>query len=369
MVYANAIQQILSSPGAITQDFDGSFFVLTNCKTETSLSIAPGIELVGPRPVFTPTFFEVSAKDLQYFKYCLKIERKVLASALENGAFEDPKFNLPSWEIQSKAHFDQDFAEIQRQIQGGTIEKAVVMTSERSSWTPSPTGKCSLLLSLLKKCPPHLHIYGHWTDSSGVLGASPEILFHREREKIHTMALAGTLPKAKPPEAPNSGSQLLDDQKERHEHQIVVEDLSEKLRTDAKITTQGPKVIELPHLFHLQTQIEAQLEAPPTSEEFDFRLIQRLHPSSALGLRSHKTHWHWLKNLFGHQELGHFGAPFGIALQEGYLCLVGIRNLEWNSTGSIVRAGCGIVAQSNSNREWQELWAKRESVKALLGLI
>lgn len=370
MVDANAIQQILSSPGAIAQDFDGSFFVLTDCKTETTLSFTSGIELVPTRPIFTPSFFEVSQKAHHSFKYCLKIERKLLMRLLESGS--NPKraaINKSNWEVQPQLEFEQDFAEIQKQIHEGIIEKAVAMTTERSQWKPSSDEKGLLLLNLLRNCPQHLHIYGHWTNSSGVIGASPEILFHRHNEKIHTMALAGTLPKAKPPEPPTGGSQLLEDHKELHEHQIVIDDLTEKLKAETlKISIQGPHVIELPHLFHLKTQIQAELEAPPSATDFDFHLVKRLHPSSALGLRSHQQHWHWLKNLKGHKHLGHFGAPFGIALEQGYLCLVAIRNLEWDATGSAVRAGCGIVNQSNSNREWQELWAKRESVKALLGL-
>jgi menaquinone-specific isochorismate synthase len=247
------------------------------------------------------------------------------------------------------------------------------MTTEFSPWRPQPGDLATLLLRLLQNCTPNLFIYGHWQGSSGVLGASPELLFYRRDQRVQTMALAGTLAKGKNGEPPQKGESLLQDPKELFEHQLVVEDLREKfalLETklpppSLELAVDGPAIIELPQLFHLQTRIEARHPSFAKQFEFDRELISVLHPTSALGLRSSSTPWRWLQGLRGHQQLGHFGAPFGLNLPSGYLCLVGIRNLEWNSEGAFLRAGCGVVARSQADREWAELRAKRDSVKAL----
>jgi len=385
MSFINPIQQLFSNPGAFAQSFDDSFLLLTNSsfsKEMTDLYQFKIVDTITNSKLFIPTFFNFSENCLKEFNYCLKIERVNIISLLEsylNSLEITHLFSQPKWELQNRILFDLDFNKIQDQIQRAQIDKAVVMTTEKSDWHPSLNDRILMLLNLLIKCPKHLYIYSHWSNSSGVIGATPEFLYHRNGQMIQTMALAGTLDKRKLKSKKTTlgitGSQQLEtiefieNQKELSEHQYVIDDLTEKLETvsvDTKIY--GPRVVEFPHLFHLQTEIHARLSEVPNLESFDYQLTEKLHPSSALGLRSKKIHWHWLKELNGHLKLGHFGAPIGIRIPDGYFCLVGIRNLEWDDKESYLRAGSGIVAQSNADSEWQELEAKRESVKSLLGL-
>lgn len=394
MVNASSIYQILSSPGAIAQDLDGSFFIFTQARNENRPS---------PKGVFTPLYFDLSGTQYQGFTECLKIERHLLIQALEALDLKEESAFSPTWHLQPHRLFDEDFQSIQQLIGTGRLEKAVVMTVERAEGAPSPPQRAQMLLRLLQNCPNNLFIYGHWQDHSGVLGATPELLFSRSGHRVKTMALAGTLARKglQTPSAKNSetlgakdslntnaelAQRLLNDPKERHEHQLVVEDLTEKLQApwplagnsaiapSGQVHIHGPQVIELPHLMHLHTAIEVVLpesldvHSKNFAESVDYQLIQRLHPSSALGLRSKVVSWSWLKTLNGHQELGHFGAPFGFNTADGFLCFVGIRNLEWSTGVSLIRAGCGLVRGSQPDREWQELSAKRDSVKALLGI-
>jgi menaquinone-specific isochorismate synthase len=377
MVNANPIRQILSGPGALAQDLDGTFFLLTNCPPENSQLAQMGAKVIPVPNLFTPAFFEITPSDNQKFEFCLKIGRRDLLILLERTLTGVEQSETGPWVLQEKSDYEVDFGLIQDGIQSGLFDKAVVMSTESATWVPTPEDRLSLLLNLLKNCPSNLYIYGHWTIRGGVLGASPELLFHRNANNLSTMALAGTLPKMDTNGHPNYPTLLFEDPKELHEHQLVVEDLTEKLGRLASffscapfnLNLLGPQILELPHLFHLKTTIEAKLPIPVTALiDFDFRALHLLHPTSALGLRSSTTHWHWLKGLRGHKNLGHFGAPFGIALPAGFLCLVAIRNIEWNSTKSYIRSGCGVVAQSKLDREWDELRAKRDSVKALLGL-
>jgi menaquinone-specific isochorismate synthase len=53
---------------------------------------------------------------------------------------------------------------------------------------------------------------------------------------------------------------------------------------------------------------------------------------------------------------------------EKSLALVAIRNLLWDETGSRIGTGCGIVASSQMEKEWQELASKRDFVYDLLGI-
>lgn len=393
MSMGHFFQKVFSNPGAFAQDFDDSFLLLTSVPISSEIVAFYKLKTVDHFThckIFAPTFFELKSESLKTFHHCMRVERDDIIFLLESYFEAEPnkQSNVSplSWKLQDRSFFDDDFSKIQTRIQQGLIDKAVVVTTEESSWIPSVDDRMYLLLNLLKTCPKNLYIYSHWNEASGVIGASPEFLFYRNGKTIQTMALAGTLAKRRllaeadsvtenedsllsPKHFALEKIKFIENQKELLEHQFVIDDLTEKLEEFVpSAVTHGPKVVEFPHLFHLQTEIQAELPETPHSETFDYQLTSRLHPSSALGLRSKKVHWHWLKELHGHQKLGHFGAPIGIRVPNGYFCIVGIRNLEWDQHGSYLRAGSGIVAQSNPDSEWQELEAKRESVKSLLGI-
>lgn len=383
MVTTNVIKQLFANSGAIAQDNEGTFLFLTNMDFDSSslkTFLLNHSICVNSLNLYAPHFFDSSETDLKSFNHCLIFKRDFLIDSLENELRSTDIHLDPPWIVQSKLDYESDFNKIQQAIYEGLISKAVVMSMEASPWVPSVKERMQLCLNLLKNCSANLFIYGHWNEKGGVLGATPEILFYRRKQIIQTMALAGTLAKYSKSTVSVNANQLLHDPKELYEHQLVVDDITEKLNNlskdsqyqISKFSIDGPKIFELPHLFHLQSKIEIELattfrNSPLEESNFDLFLSQQIHPSSALGIRSSRTHWHWLKNLFGHKALGHFGAPFGISLPNGYLCLVGIRNLEWENDKSFIRSGCGIVEQSKSNKEWQELFAKRESVKSLLG--
>lgn len=408
MVTANAIQQILSGDCAVVQDLDGDFYLLTTqappCLND--LRRPPPVEDCGrtdsgdfrifrpqkPIELYNPPFFAPAKapQDLKphQYSFCLKIKRSLLTLFLESLTTPLHVANI-TWNPANPVDFKSDFETIQGAIQSGTIEKAVAITQEQSPWKPSQDERLVLLKHLLKNSPPHLFIYGSWNQEGGVLGATPELLFSRRGSNIDSMALAGTLAKNPKEPSPRDGAILLTDPKERFEHQLVVDDLCEKFETffakknpldknfdptlpPRNLHLDGPKVLELPKLFHLLTRIQwRDSQLNEASTENDLALIMALHPSSALGLRSKKskTPFTWLERLRGHRDIRTFGAPFGLNLPDNsYLCLVAIRNLEWNERGSSIQAGCGIVEQSLPHREWAELEAKRNSIKALLGL-
>lgn len=403
MLFCDAFQKILMNPGALIQSFDGDFFIFTNIdiqflRDSTNLNENIQEKSSTDHPLlYKPTFFHSDSTSIVSFNNCLNFSRKKLQDHLLLFIQQNhpQKFvSSSSWERPNHSYFQSDFNRIKDQIKNGSIDKAVVMTSEKNTWIPNFIDRARLILNLLQNCPSHLFIYSHWDhQGGGVIGASPEYLFYRNDHQIHSMALAGTLAKetslkenfdskkpdktesmklfnGKIPDLDFATSHLLNNSKEVQEHQYVVEDLMEKFAEfEVQAKADSLEVIEFPHLFHLQTKIYGEINKLLISNDFDFALTHKLHPSSALGLRSKKLHWHWLKELYGHRDLGHYGAPVGFQLYGGFFCLVGIRNLEWDQFGTYLRAGCGIIAQSRLESEWLELEAKRESVKSLLGLI
>jgi isochorismate synthase EntC len=270
------------------------------------------------------------------------------------------------WQSPDFAGFEISFQQISERMQTPpqqqTLKKAVPIAFENSNHSLTGKDRAKLLQSLLD-APANLYVYGFWQNGGGVLGATPEVLLRQDGEALTTMALAGTCPK----EDLGSRQSLLEDPKERHEHDLVAQDIVQALRKYGQIRTEGPKLLELPTLFHLKTDISCTLL---NSGAFDFfEACKLLHPTPALGVSPRSYGIAWMKDLPEQSTRKGFGAPWGLKWsQHEALCLVAIRNIQWDNRGSRIGAGCGIVAQSNLQQEWRELFQKRLSVKRVLGL-
>lgn len=257
--------------------------------------------------------------------------------------------------------FQESFQVVQGKIHRGELEKAVPVTFARSSEIPGPSERAHMLFSALE-AHSGLYVFGFWNEQEGVVGASPEILFHQQGNILRTMALAGTLPKSSglPKET------LLKDAKEMKEHRLVVEDIQKKLEKLGWVKVGQTHVIEFPLLSHLRTEIEVETsQASPSLKE----IVKLLHPTAALGVFPRNYGIQWMQSLPDQVDRGVFGAPivFSISHTES-IAIVSIRCLQWNAQGSKVGAGCGLVQESDLFKEWQEIATKRESVFRVLGL-
>ncbi len=273
-----------------------------------------------------------------------------------------------SWEEPDREAFADTLSHLQDSFCSGLAKKAVPVVfataeSERTSILP--------LITKLLQVPSQLRVYGFWNQEGGILGATPEVLFERSGARLKSMALAGTrrgVLNAIETKA------FLNDAKERLEHQLVVDDLSERFSQWGKPVLDSTKVLQLPTLAHLFTPIEVEAKVG-----FD-EVAQSLHPTPALGVSPRKLGLNWMKTWDKPDLRERFGAPFGFRMDlDVEECLVAIRNIQWHDQLKDhikdhsrrhwkLGSGCGIVPQSRLESEWEELKAKRESVRSLLGL-
>lgn len=281
------------------------------------------------------------------------------------GAFPDA--DTRQWTPPLRAEFDQAFQDLQARFRAGELRKAVPVFFEQADAPPSPAEIARWIQAVLR-APAALLPYGCWTEGDGMLGASPEVLFEVHQGMLKTMALAGTLSAPHIHEA-GAEQKFLADPKERREHSLVVEGIAEALAPFGAVTVGPSRILKLPSLWHLQTPIEAVLREDPPMEA----LVRCLHPTPALGGSPRAASVDWLRGqdlkADVTQRRGGFGAPFGVQCPDGSLfCLVAVRNVLWNMRAARIGAGCGIIAESRPEREWEELRQKRASVKRLLGL-
>ena len=312
--------------------------------------------------VFWPDFYDLENQPLWQGKRTFLLstqEFKTLCeSYLQSQPLTRPQLAGTSWQEPKKEDFAVAVEAMLAKIHRGEIHKAVPAVFARNSQTVNSADLVQMILHLLN-APPSLYVYGFWQNGSGVLGATPEVLFDFSKNVLRTMALAGTAPKSD-----TQRTSLLQDPKEMQEHQFVVEDLEKKLSHLGTVTCRGPHILELPTLFHLKTDIEVRCDQTP---DF-YQLTKDLHPTPALGVAPRAVGYRWMAAYPGQEGRRGFGAPFAFFQQDRALCLVAIRSLQWDSQESMIGSGCGIVAESELEREWKELFHKRLSVKKILGL-
>lgn len=260
-----------------------------------------------------------------------------------------------NWQPPNRQVFDAQFEELTKQFQMGKMSKAVPLTFERSPIVPTEMMLQQMLHRLLLTddgCFP----YGFWDEHQGMLGVSPEVLFRCEGKVISTTALAGT-------RESSLDKNLLNDQKEVLEHQLVVKDITEALQEYGAVKSGTTREWSIGSLTHLKTPIELHADH---KIEFE-KIVESLHPTSALGVYPRQRSWTWLKEQPEAKIRNRYGAPFGLKHPDGTSeTVVAIRNFQWNDQGTLLASGCGIVCESQLESEWAELRLKRSFVKKML---
>ncbi|MFP5520460.1 MAG: chorismate-binding protein [Bdellovibrionia bacterium] len=281
----------------------------------------------------------------------------VLLQYLSQSGVQQSEIEI-QWQPTNKSGFIDSFRDIKAQMEKGDLKKAVPVVFESARKHLSPHLLAQILLNSLR-APESLYFYGIWRKGVGAFGTTPEVLFHLRGSVLETMALAGTMPKT---QSENRVS-LLEDLKEVDEHSFVVEDIESILRQWGTVGVQGPQIIELPHLFHLQTLLQVNLKNKVDKLE----LLKHLHPTAALGVFP-RNQLGFLRTSPEQNNRGLFGGPAVFEFAQETLALVMIRSIFWDQHDIRIGSGCGIVPASELEREWFELEQKRASVKRIMGL-
>lgn len=313
--------------------------------------------------LFCPDFYQIddAVRLAGNRNYCLSVEqmREAFELYLASTRVFYPPLAKASWMEPSKADFEVAFNISQARIKNNEIKKSVPAVFARSAQKVTNAEKAQMILHLLQ-APTVLHVYGFWQNGEGMLGATPEVLFNYSEGILETMAFAGTCPKSEV----HLRSSLLEDPKEKQEHQLVLDDLTALLAKYGSVKSEGPYILELPTLYHLRTDIHVRCEIQPDY----LGLTKELHPTPALGVAPRDQGYKWMQQFPGQAGRRRFGAPFGFFAAKEAVCVVAIRNLQWNNNESMIGSGCGLVADSEIEREWRELYQKRQSVRKILGL-
>ncbi len=285
-------------------------------------------------------------------KYCLACEKDFM-EFLNQDLIEKKGFfktiTLPSF-----LEFQKTFYQIQNKIKSSKIEKIVPVFFEELQGHVNVLSFLKNFFKRKKSSYKESYLYGYWNKGTGLLGLSPEILFSLKGRSFYTMALAGT--------STFPGNYLFKNAKEVKEHKYVIQSIEENLKDLVNWKKEKTYEKVFGDIKHLCTEKEAVL-----IKTFDYiKFCHKLHPTAALGSYPKKEGLSWLKEDTLQKERSFFGAPFGYFNgKDKSFCLVAIRNLEWRDSKIRIYSGGGIIHGSILQKEWRELFLKREQVKKI----
>lgn len=187
-------------------------------------------------------------------------------------------------------------------------------------------------------------------------GATPELLASVRGKHLKTDALAGSIQRGDTPEADAAFAQaLLDSDKDRYEHQLVIDGILSRLEplTDTLNVAQTG-IMTLSNIQHLHTPISGTLK----QKSGIVPIVEALHPTPALGGDPRDI----AMMLIGEYEpvpRGWYAAPVGwIDRDLNGQFGVAIRSAVAQDKRVWLYAGAGIVKDSDPQKEWDETGLK-----------
>jgi salicylate biosynthesis isochorismate synthase len=200
------------------------------------------------------------------------------------------------------------------------------------------------------------------------VGATPERLVSLQGRELRTVAMAGSTRRAVEPDDDEAlAKELLESDKEHEEHAVVVAMLRESLAPVVEDLYVGarPEVVRLRHVQHLVTPLSGRLRADADV----LTLVERLHPTPAVGGTPRELALELIDEEEPH-ERGWYAGPLGWIDRHGDgEFVVALRSGVVHGREATLFAGCGIVADSDPDREWDESSAKLMALGSALGRI
>ncbi|MCS5713901.1 chorismate-binding protein [Herbiconiux sp. CPCC 205716] len=207
-----------------------------------------------------------------------------------------------------------------------------------------------------------------WTYAvDGFVGSSPETLVRVSHGTVSARVLAGTTARGADAQADHDQAvALATSPKDLDEHGFAVTSVLAALRPHSRslTTSEVPFTLKLPNLWHLASDVEGVLSDGSTSLD----LIAALHPTAAVAGTPTETALRVIRELEPFDR-GRYAGPVGWVGADGDgEWAVALRSAQVDEAGDITAyAGCGIVADSDAEREYLETKMKFRPIVEAFG--
>ena len=219
---------------------------------------------------------------------------------------------------------------------------------------------------------PYMYLLDH--DGRAIVGASPETLVSVRGDRVVSNPIAGTCPRGSSPvEDRRLAGEMLADEKERAEHTMLVDlarnDVRRVARPGSVRVEEFMNVLKYSHVQHIESTVTGRLATD--SDAFD--AVRASFPAGTLAGAPKIRAMEILDDLETRPR-GPYGGGVGyISFEDDADFAIVIRSAtveDRDGTSRVtVRAGAGIVADSDPASEYEETEAKMDGVLAALDRI
>ncbi len=294
---------------------------------------------------------------------------KTLSSAAAQAA-PLPEFSTPNQvnflsSLYSKTEFMEKVARAKEYIAAGDIFQVVL----GNTFTLPPVEDPLTLFELLRVINPSPYHFFVRFDQQSLVGASPEVMVRGRKSgiggttEINMRLVAGTYPRGSDPDADGKQAAALSaDEKERAEHLMLVDharnDIGRVARTGSVQVKDIFSVESYANIHHLVSQVSGTLRP----EENVLTALRACFPIATLTGTPKIRAMEIIAELEGPSR-GIFGGAL-VALGDcgGIDSAVAIRSILCGAKESVVRAGAGIVFDSDEAREFAECQLKAKTL-------
>lgn len=251
-----------------------------------------------------------------------------------------------------QSKWEEVLAQVQQDFDQNRYEKVVL--ARRSTFELSETVDPFLLLRGLKKSHSHTFNFGFQFEKGlAFVGTSPEYLFQTKERQIRSVAVAGTT-------LQTQQSALLENEKNRKEQRYVYDMIAAVLAQFCQNLnhTHDPFILRYYNVSHLCHLLEGNLKEDVSVSD----VLMALHPTPAVGGVEKESALAAIQAYEPFQR-GWYSGLVGVVGHESSCFAVAIRSLLVNKNYCHAFSGAGILKESRSDLEWDELELKIQNVK------
>ena len=255
---------------------------------------------------------------------------------------------------------------VKEHIRAGDIIQAVIS----QPFVCRPPGDLLSLYRAQRYVNPSPYLFFLHLDGTALIGSSPETMVRLENGIATLRPIAGTRPRGKTEQQDRAlADELLKDEKERAEHLMLVDlgrnDLGRVAETGTVQVTDLMVVERYSHVMHLVSNIVCDLQNGCDAWE----LIKATFPTGTLSGAPKVRAMEIIAEMETHPR-GPYGGAVGYVSFSGNMDMaITIRTACIAGNSMTVRAGAGIVADSEPERERQETVNKAMAIQAALELL
>lgn len=271
--------------------------------------------------------------------------------------------NAESCRRTSRKDFCDAVRAIQEEILVGEVFQVVLSQELR---IPKPP-KADLVYEELREINPSPYMYYFQTPERIIVGASPETLVRVEGREILYRPIAGTRKRTGNAEKDKKlQKDLLSDEKERAEHQMLVDlgrnDVGRVAEIGSVEVRHAFRIERYAHVYHLVSDIVGRLRSDKSSLD----AVRSVFPAGTLTGAPKIRAMEMIRRL-ERSPRGIYGGAFGYIDQSGNLDFaITIRTMLFQEGAVSLRVGAGIVKDSIPGHEDDECLHKARSCLAAL---